>query len=108
MDNQESATVDTAGADAKLEFTSDLEKAKTNQSHYSQRERAVNSGDESESDASVGDGSLDSDSGGGGGVEKKLFQDDIPDGGVMAWLQVLGAFFCMFNSWFVASRPALY
>jgi hypothetical protein len=24
---------------------------------------------------------------------------DIPDGGLTAWLQVIGAFFLMFNSW---------
>jgi hypothetical protein len=26
---------------------------------------------------------------------------DIPNGGLMAWLQVLGAFFLLFNSWSV-------
>lgn len=26
---------------------------------------------------------------------------DIPDGGSMAWLQVFGAFFVWFNSWYV-------
>lgn len=32
-------------------------------------------------------------------VEKQ--QEDIPDGGLVAWLQVLGGFFMFFNSWYV-------
>jgi hypothetical protein len=29
----------------------------------------------------------------------------IPDGGLVAWLQVLGAFFLLFNSWYVVHLP---
>jgi hypothetical protein len=31
----------------------------------------------------------------------------IPDGGLWAWLQVLGAFFLFFNSWYVLIRLIL-
>ena len=31
--------------------------------------------------------------------ESKPPVDTIPDGGVIAWLQVLGSFFLFFNSW---------
>lgn len=29
---------------------------------------------------------------------------DIPNGGIVAWLQVLGAFFLWFNTWSVVAR----
>lgn len=29
------------------------------------------------------------------------FQADIPNGGLLAWLQVVGSFFLFFNSWYV-------
>jgi hypothetical protein len=31
--------------------------------------------------------------------------DPIPDGGVRAWLQVLGSFFLFLNSWFAYPLP---
>lgn len=30
---------------------------------------------------------------------------DIPNGGVVAWLQVVGSFFLFFNSWYVCLSP---
>lgn len=33
--------------------------------------------------------------------EKDVFKD-VPNGGLQAWLQVVGAFFLLFNSWFVS------
>lgn len=32
---------------------------------------------------------------------------DIPNGGVVAWLQVLGSFFLFFNSWYVQTLEGL-
>jgi hypothetical protein len=32
--------------------------------------------------------------------------DDIPDGGLVAWLQVLGGFFVIFNTWWVSTYDA--
>jgi hypothetical protein len=31
--------------------------------------------------------------------------NEIPNGGLKAWLQVLGSFFLFFNSWFVCPLP---
>lgn len=31
--------------------------------------------------------------------------DEPPDGGLLAWLQVLGCYFLFFNSWYVATNP---
>lgn len=30
--------------------------------------------------------------------------DDVPDGGLVAWLQVAGAFILFFNSWYESPR----
>ena len=32
-------------------------------------------------------------------AEKSSFEEPPPDGGLEAWLQVLGSFFLFFNSW---------
>lgn len=32
-------------------------------------------------------------------LEQAQTTDDIPNGGLVAWLQVLGAFFLWFNTW---------
>jgi hypothetical protein len=34
-------------------------------------------------------------------LSTSIVTQDIPDGGNMAWLQVFGAFFVWFNSWYV-------
>ena len=39
--------------------------------------------------------------------ESKLPSSEAPNGGLSAWLQVAGAFFLYFNTWWVSKRPKL-
>lgn len=41
-------------------------------------------------------------------LEKQEDTDDIPNGGTIAWLQVLGSFFLWFNTWYTLLKLARY
>lgn len=41
-------------------------------------------------------------------LEKQDDADNVPNGGTVAWLQVLGSFFLWFNTWYTSLRLAHY